>query len=174
MTREEKKAIISLLAEKIQSYPHFYITDTSTLNAEKTAKLRRMCFESQVSLMVVKNTLFIKALEQVGKADADLVKVLEGSSSVMFTENAKAPAVLIKDFRKDGDRPILKAAYVEEGIYVGDNMLEDLTKIKSKFELIGDVIGMLQSPAQNVISALQASAGGKIAGLVKAIEKKNN
>ncbi len=172
MTREEKTAIINTLAEKLQAYPHFYLTDISGLNAEQTAKLRRMCFEKQIKLMVVKNTLFTKALEKIERADEQLVGVLEGSTSVMFSESSKAPAQLIKEFRKKSDKPILKGAWVQESIYIGDATLEDLVNIKSREELIGDIIGMLQSPAKNVISALQGAAGQKIAGLVKSLEER--
>lgn len=173
MNREEKTVIINSLAEKLKAYPHFYLTDTSELNAQQTANLRRLCFEREVSLVVVKNTLFEKALEQVELADADLVKVLEGSTAVMFTNVAKAPAVLIKEFRKSNPKPLLKAAYAEECIYIGEQTLEDLINIKSRDELIGDIVGLLQSPAKNVISALQGSAGQKIAGLVKTLEERN-
>jgi len=172
MNREEKAAIIDSLAEKLKSYPHFYLTDISNLDAEQTAALRRKCFDSGISLMVVKNTLLTKALEKVEMADADIVGVLEGSTSVMFTESGKAPAVLIKEFRLTSDRPVLKAAYVEQCAYVGDGMLDALVNIKSREELIGDIVALLQSPARNVISALQASAGGKVAGLVKALEER--
>ena len=174
MTREEKLAVINGLAEQLNAYPHFYITNIEALNAEQTAKLRRKCFENGVKLVVVKNTLLTKALEKVEKADADLVSVLEGSTSVMFTETGKAPAVLIKEFRKSCDKPVLKAAYVEGCVYVGNNQLETLCNIKSREELIGDIVSLLQSPAKNVISALQGSAGQKIAGLVKALEERNN
>ena len=174
MTRDEKLAVINGLAEQLNAYPHFYITNIEALNAEQTAKLRRKCFENGVKLVVVKNTLLTKALEKVEKADADLVSVLEGSTSVMFTETGKAPAVLIKEFRKSCDKPVLKAAYVEGCVYVGDNQLETLCNIKSREELIGDIVSLLQSPAKNVISALQGSAGQKIAGLVKALEERNN
>ena len=174
MTREEKLAVINGLAEQLNAYPHFYITNIEALNAEQTAKLRRKCFENGVKLVVVKNTLLTKALEKVEKADADLVSVLEGSTSVMFTETGKAPAVLIKEFRKSCDKPVLKAAYVEGCVYVGDNQLETLCNIKSREELIGDIVSLLQSPAKNVISALQGSAGQKIDGLVKALEERNN
>ena len=174
MTREEKLAVINGLAEQLNEYPHFYITNIEALNAEQTAKLRRKCFENNIKLVVVKNTLFGKALEKAEKADADLVSVLEGSTSVMFTETGKAPAVLIKEFRKSCDKPILKAACVEGCVYVGDNQLEALSNIKSREELIGDIVSLLQSPAKNVISALQGSAGQKIAGLVKALEERNN
>lgn len=174
MTKEEKKVVIDSLAEKLTKYPHFYLADISEMNAEQTAKLRRKCFESEINLVVVKNTLFCKALERVGKADADLVKVLEGATSVMFTETGKTPAVLIKEFREKADKPVLKAAYIEDAVYVGDENLEALTKIKSREELIGDIVALLQSPAKNVISALQSCGGQKIAGLVKALEERNN
>lgn len=174
MTKEEKLVVINSLAEQLQAYPHFYITNIESLNAEQTASLRRKCFESNVKLVVVKNTLLTKALEKVEKADADLVKVLEGSTSIMFTEAAKAPAVLIKEFRKTSDKPVLKAAYAEGCVYVGDEQLETLCNIKSREELIGDIVALLQSPAKNVISALQGNAGQKIAGLVKTLESRNN
>ena len=174
MTREEKAVVINNLVEQLNAYPHFYITNIEALNAEQTATLRRKCFESNIKLVVVKNTLLGKALESVDKADADLVKVLEGSTSVMFTETGKAPAVLIKEFRKKNDKPILKAAYVEGCVYVGDDQLETLSNIKSREELIGDIVGLLQSPAKNVISALQGNAGQKIAGIVKTLEERNN
>ncbi len=173
MTREEKTVIINSLAEKLTQYPHFYLTDISELNAEQTAALRRKCFEQEINLVVVKNTLFEKALEKVEKADEQLKSVLEGATAVMFTKVNKGPAVLIKEFRKTNPKPILKAAYVEESIYVGDQTVEELSKIKSKEELIGDIIMLLQSPAKNVISALQGSAGQKIAGIVKALEERN-
>lgn len=174
MTKEEKQVVINNLAEQLQAYPHFYITNIESLNAEQTASLRRKCYESEIKLMVVKNTLLAKALEKVEKAEADLVGVLEGSTSVMFTQTGKAPAVLIRDFRKKSDKPVLKAAYVEGCVYVGDNQLETLCNIKSREELIGDIVALLQSPAKNVISALQANAGQKIAGLVKTLEERNN
>ena len=167
-------AVIDSLAQQLQDYPHFYVTDIEALNAEQTAALRRKCFENGVKLVVVKNTLLNKALEKVEKADAELVTVLEGPTSVMFAEVAKAPAKLIKEFRKSCDKPVLKAAYVEGCVYVGDNQLETLCNIKSREELIGDIVALLQSPAKNVISALQANAGQKIAGLVKTLEERNN
>ena len=156
MTKEEKLVVINSLAEQLQAYPHFYVADIEALNAEQTAALRRKCFESDVKLVVVKNTLLAKALEKAEKADAELVKVL------------------IKEFRKTSDKPVLKAAFAEGGVYIGDNQLDTLCNIKSKEELIGDIIALLQSPAKNVISALQANAGQKIAGLVKTLESRNN
>lgn len=176
MNREEKRQIIESLAAKLNEYPHFYITDIAELNAAQTAALRRKCYEQEVNLMVVKNTLFIKALEATNKADEELVKVLNGSTSVMFSSVNKAPALVIKEFRKKSPKgkPVLKAAFVEECVYIGDQNLDALVAIKTREELIGDIIGLLQSPAKNVISALQASAGQKIAGLVKALEERNN
>ena len=170
MTKEEKLVVINAIAEQLQAYPHFYIADIAALDAEQTAALRRKCFENDVKLVVVKNTL----LEKVEKADADLVKVLEGPTSIMFANVAKAPAVLIKEFRKKSDKPVLKAAFAEGCVYVGDDQLDALCNIKSKEELIGDIIALLQSPAKNVISALQANAGQKIAGIVKTLESRNN
>lgn len=172
MKREEKAIIINSLAEKLQQYPHFYVTDIEALNAEQTASLRKLCNEKNVSLLVVKNTLFVKALEQTEKADADLVAVFKGSSSIMFSETGNVPAKLIKEFRKTSSKPILKAAYVEECTYIGDANLEALVNLKSRNELIADVVALLQSPAKNVISALQASSGGKISGLVKTLSER--
>ena len=174
MTKQEKLAVINGLTEQLNAYPHFYLTDIEALNAEQTAALRRQCFEKKIKLVVVKNTLLNKALEIVGKADEELVAVLKGSTSIMFTETCKAPAQLIKEFRKQNDKPILKAAYVEGCTYVGDNQIDTLCNIKSREELIGDIVLLLQSPAKNVISALQSNAGQKIAGLVKALEERNN
>ncbi len=171
MTREEKNILIADLAGKLGEYSAFYLADISELNAEKTADLRRKCFEKEISLVVVKNTLFGKALEKAGIAG--LNDVLTGSSAVMFANVSKSPAVLIKEFRKSSDKPVLKAAYVEESVYIGDNQLEALVNIKSKNELIGEVVGLLQSPIKNVVSALKSS-GGTIAGLVKTLESRAN
>ena len=173
MNREEKTVIINGLADKLQQYAHFYLTDTAALNAEQTAKLRKACFEQDVKLVVVKNTLFIKALEQVSKANDELLPALKGETAVMFSNTGKAPAKLIKEFRKECDKPVLKAALVEDCVYVGDAALDELVNIKSREELIGDIVGLLQSPAKNVISASQASAGQKIAGLIKSLEERN-
>jgi len=174
MTREEKALVIDNLAKQLEEYPHFYITDIETLNAEQTAVLRRKCFENGVKLVVVKNTLLGKALEKTDKADPELVKVLEGSTSIMLSQTGKTPAVLIKEMRKTQEKPVLKAACVEGCVYVGDNQLEALSTIKSREELIGDIVALLQSPAKNVISALQGNAGQKIAGIVKTLEERNN
>ena len=173
MRREEKKVIIDSLAEKLQQYPNFYVTDTTGLNAEKTAKLRRLCFDKNVKMVIVKNTLFIKALEQVNCVEAQLTESLKGTSAIMFCETANAAAKLIKEFRSgNNDKPILKAAYVQECVYVGESQLDTLATIKSREEMLAEIISMLQAPARNVVSALQAGAGQKIAGLVKALEER--
>ena len=174
MTKQEKLAVINGLTEQLNSSPHFYLADIEALNAEQTAALRRQCYEKKIKFVVVKNTLLGKALENVNKADADLVATLKGSTSIMFTEVGKAPAQLIKEFRKSCEKPVLKAAYVEGCTYIGDNQLDTLCNIKSREELIGDIVLLLQSPAKNVISALQSNAGQKIAGLVKSLEERNN
>ena len=173
MRKEEKTQIIDILAAQLEQTPDFYIADNSGLNAENTAKLRRACYEKEIKLVVVKNTLFRKALEKKALADSELLfPVLEGPSAIMFTTVANSPAKLIKEFGKQYGKPVLKGALVQECAYVGENQLEALVTIKSREELIGDIIGLLQSPAQNVISALQSNGGGKIAGLVKILSEK--
>jgi large subunit ribosomal protein L10 len=172
MRREDKNLLIDKLTEQINKYPHFYLTDISELNAESTSKLRRKCFEKQIELVVVKNTLFIKALEKSGKSDfTQLYDSIKGSTSVMFTESGNVPAKLIKEFRKANPKPLLKAAFVEESIYVGENQLDALVSLKSKNELIADVIALLQSPAKNVVSGLQ-SGRNILAGVVKTLSEK--
>ena len=174
MTKEEKLVVINSLTEQLQAYPHFYIADIEALNAEQTAALRRKCFERDVQLVVVNNTLLAKALEKAEQADAEPVKVLAGPTSRLFAHVEQAPAARLKALMKKADKPVLKAAFAEGGVYVGDDKLDALCNIKSKEELIGDIIALLQSPAKNVISALQANAGQKIAGLVKTLESRNN
>jgi large subunit ribosomal protein L10 len=171
MTRDEKKKVIDSLAQTISASKHFYLTDISNLNAENTSKLRRKCFEKDIRLLVVKNTLLRKALEQCDGDYNEIIEILNNSTSIMLTESSSAPAKLIKEFRKKLDRPVLKAAYVEESVYIGDNQLDALSNIKSKEELIGMVIAMLQSPAKNVISGLQ-SGGYKLAGIMKTLSEK--
>ena len=171
MRREEKIAIIDSLAEKFREYSHFYLTDTAQLNAEDTSALRRKCFESDIKLIVVKNTLLKRALEQSGVNFEELFPVLKGTTSIMFTNAGNGPAKLIKEFRMKHDKPVLKAAYVQESIYVGDNMLDALVSIKTREELIGDIILLLQSPAKNVIGALQ-SGGNKLHGVLETLSKK--
>ena len=171
MRREEKSAIIDSLAENLKEYSHFYLTDTAQLNAADTSDLRRKCFQNDIKLIVVKNTLLKRALDQSGVNFEELYPVLKGTTSIMFANTGNGPAKLIKEFRKQHAKPVLKGAYVQESIYVGDNMLDALVSVKTKQELIGDVIFMLQSPAKNVISALQ-SGGNKIHGVLETLSKK--
>ena len=173
MRREEKNAIIDSLAERIKEYNHFYLTDTAQLNAADTSNLRRKCFENDIKLVVVKNTLLKRALEQSGINFEELYPVLKGTTSIMFSQSVNSPAKLIRDFRKKHDKPVLKGAYVQESIYLGDEMLETLVSIKTKEELIGDIILLLQSPAKNVISALQ-SGGNILHGVLETLSKKAN
>lgn len=172
MTREEKTAFIDELSGKLAESNIFYLADTSELNAEATAKLRLECFKKGIQLNVVKNKLLEKALQKVeGRDYGQIMDTLAGPTAIMFSEVGNAPAKLIEEFRKKNKKPILKAAYVEESIYIGDEQLKALTEIKSKDELLGEVIGLLQSPAKNVISALKSS-GGTIAGLVKTLSER--
>jgi large subunit ribosomal protein L10 len=171
MKKEEKKVIIEALAAQLKQMPTFYLADVSGLNAENTSKLRKVCFEKKVKLVVVKNTLLKKALEQNNFEASDIFKVLEGPTAVMFTDVANTPAKVIKDFGKQYGKPVLKGAYVQESLYIGAATLEDLVNIKSREELIGDVIGMLQSPVKRVLSALQ-SGGNTISGVVKTLSER--
>jgi large subunit ribosomal protein L10 len=172
MTREDKKIAIDQLSEKLSSSGVVYVADIAALNAEATSQLRRLCFNRNIEMSVVKNTLLQKAMEKTeGKSYSDMYGVLSGPTAIMFSEIGNAPAQLIKEFRKKNPKPILKAAYIEEAVFVGDNQLDALCAIKSREELIGDIVGLLQSPAKNVISALQSS-GGKIAGLVKTLSER--
>jgi large subunit ribosomal protein L10 len=171
MKKEDKDTIINSLVEKITENKNFYLADTSELNAADTSLLRRKCFEKDIKLEVVKNTLLRKALERVEGNFEEIYGTLNFPTSIMFCETGNGPAKLIKEFRKTSKKPVLKAAYVEESIYVGENQLEALVNIKSKFELIGDVIGLLQSPSKNVISALQ-SGGNKLSGIVKTLSER--
>jgi len=171
MKSSEKKVIIDNLQEQINSYNHFYLTDISGLNAEKTSDLRRLCFNQNIKLVVVKNTLFRKALETSNKNVEEIYDALKGNTSVMFTENANMPAKLIKDFSKKNKKPVLKAAFVEESVYIGENQLEALIAVKSKNELIADVVALLQSPMKTVIGQLQ-SGGNIIHGVLKTLGEK--
>ena len=171
MRKEDKGVIIGQLAEILKEYPNFYLTDIEAMDAEKTSKLRRECFKREVKLVVVKNNLLKKALESLEGDYSELIGALKGNTAVMFSQVANAPARLIKDFTKDAKKdqpakPVFKAAYVQESFYVGAENLETLVNIKSKNELIADVIALLESPAKNVISALQSS-GQTIHGLLK-------
>lgn len=173
MRRAEKESIIADLREQIENASHFYLTDISNLNAADTSNLRRKCFEKEIELVVVKNTLLRQALEKSeGKFD-ELYDILKDSTSIMFCETGNIPAKLIKDFRKDKDRPLLKAAFVEESIYLGDEQLDMLSSLKSKNELIADVLALLQSPMTNLLSAMQ-SGGNNMAGALKTLAEKED
>ena len=174
MTRSEKTAAIAELEEKFSNNTFFYLTDSSTLSVEQINKLRGMFFEQGIEMKVVKNTLAKKALEAAPaeKGYADLYDSLKGPTAVLFSTVANAPARIIEEFRgKDGERPILKAAYIDSSVYVGDDQLKALASLKSKEELLGEVIGLLQSPAKNVISAVK-SGGSTLSGLLKALEER--
>lgn len=173
MNKTDKTALIADLKETFSESSFFYITDSSSLTVAQVNKLRALCYEKNVQLKVVKNTLAIKALQ--GNPEernfAPLFEALKGPSAIMFSENSKDPAKIIKEFRKTADKPVLKAAYIDSDIFFGDDQLDILTKLKSKEDLIGDVILLLQSPAKNVLGSLQ-SGGQTIAGLVKALQER--
>ncbi|MCF6168916.1 50S ribosomal protein L10 [Lutibacter sp.] len=171
MTREEKSQVIEALTTQLTEGNIIYLADISGLNALDTSNLRRACFKANVKLAVVKNTLLEKAMEKSDKDFGDLPGILKGNTSLMFSETGNAPAKVIKEFRKKSNKPVLKGAYVEEAIYVGDDQLDMLVSIKSKEELVGDIISLLQSPAKNVISALQ-SGGNKLSGILKTLSDK--
>ena len=171
MTREEKAVVIEDLTAQLAENATIYLADISGLDAVSTSDLRRACFKANIKLAVVKNTLLAKAMEASDKEYGELPDVLKGNTAMMFSEVGNALAKLIKNFRKKSDKPILKGAYIEEAVYIGDDNLETLVNIKSKEELIGDVIGLLQSPAKNVISGLK-SGGGKLAGILKTLSEK--
>lgn len=173
MKREDKYQIIESLTEKLKGREVIYLTDTSDLDVETINKLRRLCFRRNVTLQVVKNTLLRKAMDASEKNFEPLYDVLKGATSIMLAETANGPARLIKEFRKSSPKPILKGAYVQESFFFGDDQLDTLVSLKSKEELIGDLIGLLQSPARNVISALQ-SGGTTIAGVLKTLSEKES
>lgn len=172
MKRSEKFEVIEQLTNEINSYSHFYIADISGLNAEVTSNLRRLCNKREVKLVVVKNKLLRKALENSTKDTAELYDVLKDNTSILFSNTGNVPAKLIKEFAKKNKKPVFKAAFVEECAYIGENQLDALVDIKSKEELIGGIIAMLQSPVKNVVSALQ-SGGQTIAGVLKTLEERN-
>lgn len=172
MNREEKAQYIDDLAAELSTAGVVYLTDTADLTVEAINALRRRCFQTQISLKVVKNALLKKAMQRVeGRNYGELVSLLKGSTSIMISQEANSPARLIQEFRKKNAKPILKGAYVEEAIFIGDNQLTTLEFMKSKDELIGEIIGLLQSPAKNVLSGLKG-AGAKIAGILKTLEDK--
>jgi len=172
MKREEKDIIVNNLVDQLKESSHFYLTDASELDAETTSLLRRKCFESEIKMMVVKNTLLKRALDKSEQKVEELYDVLKGSTAIMFTETGNAPAKVIKEFRKKFEKPIIKAAYVEESIYIGDDQLENLVNVKSKEELLGDLIALLQSPVKTVMSQLQ-SGGNTLTGVLTTLSEKS-
>jgi len=171
MTREEKSQVIEQLKSELADVKTLYLADIAGLDAATTSALRRACFKAGIRLAVVKNTLLEKAMEASDRDFGELTQVLKGNTSMMFSEAGNAPAKLIKDFRKKSDKPILKGAFIEESVYIGDDQIDALVAIKSKEELIGDIIALLQSPAKNVISGLQ-SGGGKLAGILQTLSER--
>ncbi|SIT91078.1 50S ribosomal protein L10 [Pontibacter indicus] len=173
MTREEKEIIVKDLSEKLANTSYFYITDASTMSVASINQFRRMVFERGLEYKVYKNTFIKKALDTLEADTTNLEGVLKGSSGIVFSaESGNAPGKLLKDFRKKGNAlPLLKGAYIDGGVFVGENQLDTLASIKSKNELIGEIVGLLQSPAKNVVSALQSS-GGKLAGILKTLSEK--
>ena len=171
MTREEKSLVIDNLTAQLAENNVIYVTDLTGLDAQQTSALRSACFKADIKLAVVKNTLLAKAMESSDKEFGELPHILKGNSALMYAEVGNAPAKLIKEFRKKSDKPVLKGAYIDSAVFVGDNQLDALAAIKSKNEIIGDIIGLLQSPAKNVISALKSS-GGKLAGIIKTLSEK--
>jgi large subunit ribosomal protein L10 len=171
MTREDKNQAIDALTVKLNDANIFYLADIEGLDAQSSSDLRRSCFKSDVQIELVKNTVLKNALEKADGEYAELYTTLKGNTSILFSTVGNAPAKIIKDSRKKSDKPFLKGAFIEESIYIGDENLDALVAIKSKEELLGDIISLLQSPAKNVISALKSS-GGTIAGIVKTLSEK--
>jgi large subunit ribosomal protein L10 len=171
MTREEKSVVIEELTVQLADNANIYLTDISGLDAATTSRLRRACFKSNIRLAVVKNTLLEKAMEASDRDFGELNTTLKGNTSVMYSETGNAPAKVIKEFRKKSEKPLLKGAFIEETVYIGDDLLDALVDIKSREELLGEIIGLLQSPAKNVISALKSS-GETIAGIVKTLSER--
>ena len=171
MKKEEKHEVVLALTETIAEYGNFYITDTANLSVAKINDIRRKCFDNDIKMQVAKNKLIRKAMEASEGDYSEMFDVLKGSSSILFSKSANAPAKLIKQLRKTGDKPILKAAYIDSSVFIGDNQLDALVNLKSKEELVADIISLLQSPAKNVISALM-SGGNKLAGIVKTLQER--
>ena len=171
MTKEEKNQFIDVLDKSIQENSNFYLADISGLSAEESSNLRRLCFKREVSLQVVKNTLLKKSLEKNDSNYEELYDVLKGNTSIMFTDVANAPAKVIKEFRKKHDKPVFKAAHLDASFYIGEEYLDTLSELKSKNELIAEIVAVLQSPAKNVISSLQ-SGGSKLSGIVKTLAER--
>lgn len=173
MNKQQKTALIADLKEKFSKCNFFYITDSSTLTVEKVNELRGLCFENDIEMKVLKNTLVRKALEENAeeKGYEPLYEALKGPTAIMFTETANVPAKVIKEFRKSNERPILKAAYIDSDVFIGDDQVDTLAALKSKEDLLGEIVVLLQSPIKNVLGSLQ-SGGNTIAGLVKALQER--
>lgn len=171
MTREEKNKAIDLLSAQLVDNKNFYLTDISGLTAEQSSDLRRMCYKSDVYIQVIKNTLLRKAMEKNEIDFAEMYQSLKGNTAIMFAEGNSVPARVIKEFRKKQEKPLLKAAFIEESFYFGDDQVEVLSTLKSKEELIGEIIGLLQSPPKNVISSLQSS-GSKLSGILQTLSER--
>ena len=171
MKKEEKHDVVLALTETIAEYGNFYITDTANLSVAKINDIRRKCFDNGIKMQVAKNSLIRKAMEASQGDYSEIFDVLKGSSSILFSKSANAPAKLIKQLRKTGDKPLLKAAYIDSSVFIGDNQLDALVNLKSKEQLVADIIALLQSPAKNVISALM-SGGNKLAGIVKTLQER--
>lgn len=173
MTRQEKKEAIENLKAALSEAKNLYLADIAGLDATQTSDLRRACFKENIQLQVVKNTLLAKAMEASDHDFGELTEILKGNTSLMFSETGNAPAKVIKNFRKKSEKPILKGAFIEQAIYIGDDQIDALTAIKSKEELVGEIITLLQSPTKNVISALQ-SGGGKLSGILKTLSERES
>jgi len=171
MTKQEKAVVIEDLTAALAGAKNLYLIDIAGLNAKQTSALRRACFKSKITLSVVKNTLLAKAMEASDKDYGELQSILKGNTSLMFSEAGNTPAKLIKDFRKKSDKPLLKGAFIEEAIYIGDDQIDALVSIKSREELIADIVAILQSPAKNVVSALK-SAGGNLSGILQTLSER--
>ena len=172
MTKEEKNQFIDVLDKSIQENSNFYLADISGLSAEESSNLRRLCFKREVSLQVVKNTLLKRALEKNDSNYEELYDVLKGNTSIMFTDVANAPAKVIKEFRKKHDKPVFKAAHLDASFYIGEEYLDTLSDLKSKDEVIAEIVTLLQSPGKNIISSLQ-SGGSKLSGIVKTLAERS-
>ena len=171
MTRQQKNNAIENLKEALGGIKNLYLADIAGLDASQTSALRRACFKENIKLQIVKNTLLSKAMEASTHDFGELTNILKGNTSLMFSESGNAPAKVIKSFRKKSDKPILKGAFIEEAIYIGDEALDALVAIKSKDELIGEIIALLQSPTKNIVSALE-SGGGKLSGIIKSLSER--
>ncbi len=173
MNKDQKNEVIELLKDKFNQYNNFYVTNTESLSVAQISKLRRICFDKKVEMKVAKNTLIKKALEGLDDTHySGMYESLNGVTALLFSENPKEPALIISRFRKEGnfEKPVLKAAFIDGDVFAGDNQLKTLATLKSKHDLIGEIIGLLQSPAKNVISGL--NAGAKLAGIIKALESR--